>query len=110
MTVIEKQKDIAVLKAMGAADHKIYRIFLNLGVLLAVIGAAAGFLLGILICLGQQHFHWVKLGGQSFIINYYPVAVRASDLLVVATITMAIALIAAWVPAKRANQSAYSLR
>lgn len=110
MTVIEKQKDIAVLKAMGASEQMVYRIFLNLGVLLAGIGAGAGFITGVLICLGQQQFHWVKLAGQSFIINYYPVAVRISDLLVVAAITLIIALIAAWIPSKRANESAYSLR
>jgi lipoprotein-releasing system permease protein len=110
MTVIEKQKDIAVLKAMGASDNMVYRIFMQLGVLLAGIGAATGFAIGILICIGQQQFHWVKLGGQSFIINYYPVSVRLSDLLVVASITIIIALVAAWIPSKRANESAYSLR
>lgn len=78
MTVIEKQKDIAVLKAMGTSDETVRRIFLQLGILLAAIGAMAGFVLGVLICLGQQQFHWVKLGGQSFIIDYYPVADRKS--------------------------------
>ncbi len=110
MTVIEKQKDIAVLKALGASEQIVYRIFLTLGVLLAGIGAASGFVAGILICVSQQYFHWVKLAGQSFIISYYPVAVRASDLIVVASITIIIALIAAWIPSRRANESAYSLR
>jgi lipoprotein-releasing system permease protein len=110
MTVIEKQKDIAVLKAMGTNDETVRRIFLQLGILLAGIGAMAGFVLGILICLGQQQFHWVKLGGQSFIIDYYPVAVRAADLLVVVAIVVCIALIAAWLPARRATMSYFSLR
>jgi len=110
MTVIEKQKDIAVLKAMGTSDETVRRIFLQLGILLAGIGAMAGFVLGVLICLGQQHFHWVKLGGQSFIIDYYPVAVRFADLLVVVSIVVCIAIIAAWLPAKRATMSYFSLR
>jgi lipoprotein-releasing system permease protein len=110
MTVIEKQKDIAVLKAMGTSDETIRRIFLQLGILLAGIGALSGFVLGLLICLGQQQFHWVKLGGQSFIIDYYPVAVRASDLFVVVAIVVCIALIAAWLPARRATMSYFSLR
>lgn len=110
MTVIEKQKDIAVLKAMGTSDETVRRIFLQLGILLAGIGAMAGFLLGVLICLGQQQFHWVKLGGQSFIIDYYPVAVRLADLLVVVAIVVFIAIIAAWLPAKRATMSYFSLR
>ncbi len=110
MTVIEKQKDIAVLKALGTSDETIRRIFLQLGILLAGIGAMAGFVIGVLICLGQQHFHWVKLGGQSFIIDHYPVAVRGSDLLVVIGIVFIIALIAAWLPARRATMSYFSLR
>jgi lipoprotein-releasing system permease protein len=110
MTVIEKQKDIAVLKALGASDQTIYRIFLQLGVLLAGLGALVGFCLGIVICFGQQKFHWVKLAGQSFIINYYPVAVKAADLLVIAGIVICTALVAAWIPSRRATLSDYSLR
>ncbi|MCU0404102.1 MAG: FtsX-like permease family protein [Chitinophagaceae bacterium] len=110
MTVIEKQKDIAVLKAMGANDALVYSIFLYLGILLAGVGAVAGFLIGLLICLGQEHFHWVKLGGQSFIIDYYPVAVRLSDMGVVATIVITMALLSAWMPSRRATETYYSLR
>lgn len=110
MTVIEKQKDIAVLKALGASDQTIYRIFLQLGVLLAGLGALVGFCLGIIICFGQQKFHWVKLAGQSFIINYYPVAVKATDLFVIAGIVICTALVAAWIPSRRATQTDYSLR
>ena len=110
MTVIEKQKDIAVLKAMGASEPLVYRVFLNLGMLLAGIGAIAGFIIGLLICIGQQRFHWVKLGGKSFIIDYFPIAVRVSDLLMVGLIVITIALLAAWVPSRRATKSEYSLR
>lgn len=110
MTVIEKQKDIAVLKAMGASDATVKRIFLNLGILLAGIGAFSGFLLGMLICIGQIRFHWVKLGGQSFIIDYYPVAIRITDLLIVVGIVLCIAITAAWLPARRATMTYFSLR
>lgn len=110
MTVIEKRKDIAVLKAMGASDSLLYKVFLNLGLLLAGSGALAGFILGMFICIGQQNFHWVKLGGQSFIIDYYPVAIRFSDILVVAVIVISTALLSAWLPSRRAAGSALSLK
>ncbi|HSK12792.1 MAG TPA: FtsX-like permease family protein [Phnomibacter sp.] len=110
MTVIEKQKDIAVLRAMGASDGVIYRIFLQLGILLASLGAAAGFIIGLVICLGQQKFHWIKLGGQSFIIDHYPVAVQVSDLLTIGGIVTCMALLAAWLPSRRAANAYYSLR
>lgn len=110
MTVLEKQKDIAVLKALGADNGMIRRIFLLLGVLLACSGAIAGLIMGLLICFGQLYFQWVPLGGQSFIIQYYPVAVRVEDLIVVAGIVITIALIAAWVPSRRAVSDYFSLR
>ncbi len=110
MTILEKQKDIAVLKAMGTTDSQITRIFVTLGLLLAGIGAAVGFVLGLIICTGQQQFHWVKLAGQSFIINYYPVAVNFLDLFWIALIVTIIALGAAWLPARRSANTPYSLR
>jgi lipoprotein-releasing system permease protein len=110
MTVLEKQKDIAVLKALGADNGMIRRIFLLLGVLLACSGAIAGLLIGLLICLGQLYFQWVPLGGQSFIIQYYPVAIRLFDLLVISGIVITIALLAAWIPSRRAVSDYFSLR
>jgi lipoprotein-releasing system permease protein len=110
MTVLEKGKDIAVLKAMGATEGMVQRVFQLLGMLLASIGAVAGFIIGLLICWGQQQFQWVKLAGQSFIISHYPVAVRLSDLLVVIGLVFCIALIAAWLPARRATKTNFSLR
>jgi lipoprotein-releasing system permease protein len=109
MTVLEKEKDIAVLKAMGATETMIQRIFQLLGMLLACIGAFAGFVTGLLICWGQQTFHWVKLAGQSFIISHYPVAVRLNDLLIIIVLVLCIALISAWLPARRAIISRFSL-
>jgi lipoprotein-releasing system permease protein len=110
MTAIEKQKDIAVLKALGASDAMVSNLFKYLGLLLSGFGAVGGMLVGLIICFGQQTFHWVKLGGQSFIIDYYPVAVRAFDLLMLTAIILGIALLAAWLPSRRAIMSNYSLR
>jgi len=110
MTILEKQKDIAVLKAMGTTDAQITRIFVKLGVMLSGAGAVSGFILGLIICLGQQYFQWVPLGGQSFIISYYPVSIHMSDLLGIGGIVVVTALLAAWFPAHRSSQTTYSLR
>ncbi len=66
MLVIEKQKDITILKAMGARSATIRRIFLAEGVLIAGAGSVIGFALAIIICLVQQHFGLIKLGGALF--------------------------------------------
>ena len=110
MLVMEKQTDIAVLKAMGADEQKIQRIFLSEGLLLAGLGGGTGVLLAMLICFLQIKFHLLKLGGDSFIIDYYPVKMVAGDFLLV-TITVAfIAILAAWIPSKKASVELVSLK
>ncbi|HSR38336.1 MAG TPA: FtsX-like permease family protein [Phnomibacter sp.] len=106
MMVLEKQLDISVLFAMGLNGARVGQIFLKVGGILAFFGSAIGFVIGLGICLAQQQFHLVKLGGQSFIIDYYPVAIRGTDLLLVGTIVLAITLLAGWLPALRARRMA----
>lgn len=110
MLVLEKQKDIAVLKAMGASDQTVQRIFLSEGILLAGIGGAVGIGLATLFCWLQLKFKLIKLGGATFIIDYYPVKMMPADfLLVIATIVL-IALLAAWIPARKAGLQLFSLK
>ncbi len=110
MLVLEKQKDIAVLKALGADEKRIKNIFLLEGLLLAIIGTSAGLLLAITICWLQTTYHLIKLGGSTFIIDYYPVKTDYKDyLLVIATVGI-IAFGAAWITARKSSKSNYSLR
>jgi hypothetical protein len=111
MLVLEKQKDIAVLKAMGSSASLIQKIFITEGLVLAGVGTIVGTVLGTLICLLQLKFKIITLGGGgSFIIDYYPVKLMITDyVLVVATITL-IAIMAAWIPAKKASQQLLSLK
>jgi lipoprotein-releasing system permease protein len=111
MLVLEKQKDIAVLKAMGSSTGLIQKIFIAEGLVLAGVGTAIGASIGTIICFLQLKFKIITLGGGgSFIIDYYPVKLMATDyVLVVATIAV-IALIAAWIPAKKASQQLLSLK
>lgn len=110
MLVLEKQKDIAVLRAMGADKSYIHRIFLSEGFVLAGIGGAAGMLLAALICFIQLKFKVVKLGGGSFIIDYYPVQMLPFDFILVAATIMIIALVAATIPARKAAAQLFSLK
>jgi lipoprotein-releasing system permease protein len=110
MTVLEKQEDIAVLQAMGTTGKDVSMIFLKLGAILAAVGGFTGFIVGILICIGQQQFHWVKLGGQSFIIDYFPVAMRPEDFVLVGVIIFIIAFFSGWLPSRKAAKTSYSLK
>ena len=110
MLVLEKQKDIAVLQAIGASRSWVQTIFLKEGLLLAILGGAAGIILAILICIGQANFHWVKLGGNSFIIDYYPVEMRVFDFVLIIVIILVIGFLAAYIPSRKAERAFISLK
>jgi lipoprotein-releasing system permease protein len=110
MLVLEKQKDIHVLKAMGASNGYIQKIFLSEGLLLAIIGGASGIVLSLLLCYLQIEFHLFKLQGTSFVIDYYPVKVLYSDILLVAATILIVAVTASWIPARKAAREAIQLR
>jgi lipoprotein-releasing system permease protein len=110
MLVLEKQKDISVLYALGANRNFIQKIFLSEGLLLAVIGGGAGMLLAILIAWLQINFHLIPLQGGSFLIDYFPVKLRLIDFLLVGATVFVIALIASWLPSRRAAAQEFSLR
>jgi lipoprotein-releasing system permease protein len=110
MLVLEKQKDISVLHALGGNRNFIQKIFLSEGLLLAVIGGGAGMLLALLIASLQINFHLIPLQGGSFLIDYFPVSLRVIDFLLVGSTVFVIALIASWLPSRRAAAQEFSLR
>jgi lipoprotein-releasing system permease protein len=110
MLVLEKQKDIAVLRALGASSNRIRQIFLLEGLLLAAIGAGAGIVLGGGICWLQEQFHLIKLGGSTFIIDYYPVKIMPLDFILVLFTVTAISFTAAWVTAQKTSAQPFELR
>jgi lipoprotein-releasing system permease protein len=102
MLILDKQKDIAILRNLGARDILIKQIFFIEGLLITLTGAFAGLILGLGVCLVQQKFGLIKLqGGGSFIINAYPVKLIATDFIFVFIIIALIGIAAAWLPVQR---------
>ncbi len=102
MLILDKKKDIGILRSLGARDTLIKQIFFFEGLLISLLGAFSGLLLGLLVCVLQQHFGLIKLqGGGSFIINAYPVKLIATDFLYVFITITLIGTAAAWLPVKR---------
>lgn len=110
MLVLEKQKDIHVLKALGAHDGYIRKIFLSEGILLAGVGTLIGSVLAIALCWAQIQFKLIPLEGGSFIIDYYPVKMIPGDFLLVVLTIFTIAVLAAWIPARKAAKMEVSLK
>ena len=104
MLAIEKKKDIAVLKAMGAPDSLIRRVFLKQGTLIAFSGASLGLVFGVLLVLAQEKFGLVSLGISSAVVDAYPVKIIYSDLIWIGITVVGITLLASWRPAYLASQ------
>jgi lipoprotein-releasing system permease protein len=110
MLVWDKQKDIHVLKALGAGNRLIRRIFLTEGVLLALMGGLTGIGLAALICALQLKYKLIKLEGGSFLLDYYPVKMVPADFLLVFATILIVAVLASWIPARKAAATPIELK
>ena len=84
MLMIDKRKDTEILKALGADNRMIHKIFMNEGLLISVAGGIIGLLLGIILVLLQQQFGFVKFGtGGNYVVDAYPVLLKLKDVLLI---------------------------
>lgn len=104
MLVIEKSRDIGVLRALGADKGMIRKIFLIEGSMLSILGGFLGMILAYVICWAQQKFELVKIEGDFFLLDAYPVSLRWIDFLMVFLAIVTISLLASWYPAKKAAE------
>ncbi len=96
MLVIEKQKDISVLSSLGAGKRLIKRIFLAEGMMITLIGCIFGLSIGLIFCVLQQRYGWVKMGEANFVFsNAYPIAIKWKDIVLVLVTVSVFSFIAA---------------
>jgi ABC-type lipoprotein release transport system permease subunit len=100
MLIIDKETETRILLTLGADRRLVRRVFVFEGLLISCSGAAVGLVLGIILCLLQQHYGFISLGNGSdmFIIDSYPVSLRAVDILWTALCVFAIGLLATLYP------------
>ena len=101
LLIIEKDDSIATLRALGAADRQISRIFVLQGWLITLAGAVTGVVIGLVLCLCQQQFGLLRLSGDpaNMIISAYPVEVHWGDVLVTLSLVAAVGLLTSMVTA-----------
>jgi lipoprotein-releasing system permease protein len=102
MSVVEKTRDIGILKSMGATNNSIVKIFMFEGILVGIVGSLLGLALGLLLVWLQNKYHLFPLDPTVYIIPAIPVEVQLLDLVVVAGTALTLCLLAALYPAKRA--------
>jgi len=100
MLIIEKERDIEILKSMGADNNLIRKIFIFEGWLISIIGALSGIILGFIVCWLQQNYGLVKLNSQSLIMDSYPVVMKLKDFIIVPVTVLLIGYWAAWYPVR----------
>ena len=105
MLILDKQSNAETLRSLGATDSFVARIFIYEGNLIALLGAVIGLVLGIVLCLLQQEFGLIGLGGGGqFVVNAYPVRVKVTDLILVLVSVVAVSAISVWLPIKILNK------
>jgi lipoprotein-releasing system permease protein len=102
MVVMEKTKDIGILKSMGATARSIKRIFLFEGLVVGVMGTTCGTIIGFILCWVQDHFKLIGLPAEIYIINAVPIDMRLLDFVWVSAASLGICLLASLYPAKKA--------
>jgi lipoprotein-releasing system permease protein len=100
MLIIEKERDIEILKSLGAENNLIRKIFIFEGWMISIIGAFAGIVLGFIICFLQQRYGLIKLNSESLIIDAYPVTMKLRDFIIVPATVLLIGYWAAWYPVR----------
>ncbi len=95
LLIIEKDDSIRTLSNLGATDKQITQVFVAEGWLIALFGAVAGVAVGLVLCLCQQQFGWLKMQGDEslLVVRAYPVQVELTDVLVVFVLTAFIGLL-----------------
>ena len=101
MLIIDKRDDVATLRNLGADERQILRIFLFEGRMITFIGAVAGIVLGVALCVLQQEFGLISLGASgSFIVDAYPVSVHYDDVALIFVTVIAVGWLATWYPVR----------
>ncbi len=112
MMVLEKKRDIGILKAIGADSNTVRKIFTFEGLVVGVLGGGAGVLAGFILCFLQYKYHFIQLPGDVYIINFFPILMKPLDFIMVWVAAIILSLIAAYYPAVKASklQAAEAIR
>ncbi len=102
MVVMEKKKEIGILKSIGATSESIMKIFIFQGVISGFIGTAAGLLIGYLLCWSQLHYGWFSLPADVYFISSLPVEMKILDFVLIAIAAILLCFFATLYPSWKA--------
>jgi len=102
MTILEKKKEIGILRSLGVNQVSIKKIFMTNGLLIGITGTLIGLVLGLLVCYLQIDYKFYALDPMKYIIDALPIEIRLTDILAISAMAILLSYLAAYYPAKRA--------
>ncbi|EFI34584.1 lipoprotein releasing system, transmembrane protein, LolC/E family [Desulfonatronospira thiodismutans ASO3-1] len=103
MLVMEKTRDIAILMSMGTTRRMIRNIFVLLGLMIGGLGTALGFAVGLGGCYILENYKFIRLPADVYFMEYLPVLLHTSDLIIIAVAAMVLCFLATIYPARKAS-------
>lgn len=104
--VVEKRRDIAILKTIGFTDAQVRNVYLYQGLMIGLISVTVGVCLGLAICWGQTTFHWIRFDmSQGYLVPALPLDVQWLDVMAVVAVGLLLSCTAAIYPALRAART-----
>lgn len=103
LLILSKHDDVFVMKSMGMTAARLRRAFRTEGLLICAVATVAGLALGFVVCFLQQQFGIVKMGDGNFVVDSFPVAMRAADFFYTFLLVMTISSLAVWLTVRRAR-------
>jgi len=104
MMVMEKTRDIAILKTMGASNRSIRKIFVFKGMIIGFIGTVLGVCLGFILCVLLKQYQFIDLPGDVYYFNKLPVKLESLDVLIITSATLLICFLASLYPSYKASK------
>jgi len=102
MSVIEKKRDIGILRSMGVTENSILKIFMFEGLLIGIVGTLLGVIIGYAVCYAQIHYNIYPLDPSQYKINSLPIDIRVSDFFFISGASLLLSFLASLYPAKKA--------
>ncbi|MDR1760649.1 MAG: ABC transporter permease [Fibrobacter sp.] len=104
MVVIDKTKEIGILRGMGMSKFSVMRVFMLMGSFIGVGGTLIGGSAGLILCFIQEKYRLIKLPGDVYVLPYFPVRVEGLDVLLVFVIGIILCILATLFPAWKASR------
>jgi lipoprotein-releasing system permease protein len=104
MVVMEKTREIGILKSMGASSTSVMKIFMFEGLLVGIFGTALGCIIGYSLGFLQLHYHLISLPSDVYLISALPIKMKLYDFISIASVSMVLSLVASVYPAYKASK------